>query len=201
MPQPPSSSMARRPAAGTRESQLPRSSAAANQDTLRVSNPAVNANSTLRNPQQTTRGSHVPAIAQAAGCFRPAAWLQCHRLAVPDVMSAVVSGAATVAPVNRRTPVTTSPHPRLLHHPQLPPTQMYPGVGQAGRTATTGAGIGGGTMTGAAATTGTGAGIPRLIPTRIPALTVVSPRAAKVRIAIVFFILSIGRIGRVQPLL
>src|SRR5215471_10307736 len=62
-----------------------------------------------------------------------------------------------------------------------------------------GAGIGGCTTTGAGAVTtgtgavktGTGSGIPKLIPKRTPAFTVVIPRAARARIAIVFFIISI----------
>jgi hypothetical protein len=55
-----------------------------------------------------------------------------------------------------------------------------------------GAGIVGGTTTGAGATTtGAGTGIPKLIPKRTPAFTVVIPTAARARIAIVFFIMSI----------
>ena len=53
--------------------------------------------------------------------------------------------------------------------------------------------MGGGTRTGTGAgvtTTGAGTGIPKLIPKRTPAFTVVMPTAARARIAIVFFIMS-----------
>jgi hypothetical protein len=57
-------------------------------------------------------------------------------------------------------------------------------------TSTIGTGIGGGTTTGAGAmTTGAGTGIPKLIPKRTPAFTVVIPTAARARIAIIFFII------------
>jgi len=76
---------------------------------------------------------------------------------------------------------------------------MYPGVAQTGATSTIGAGMGCGTMTGAGATitgagatiTGAGSGIPKLIPTFTSATTVVMPKAARARIAIVFFIFFI----------
>ena len=51
----------------------------------------------------------------------------------------------------------------------------------------------GATITGAGATiTGAGSGIPTLMPTLTPAFTVVIPKAARARIAIVFFIFFIG---------
>jgi hypothetical protein len=53
-------------------------------------------------------------------------------------------------------------------------------------------GAGGATKTGAGATTTrAGRGIPKLIPKRTPAFTVVIPAAARTRIAIVFFIIFI----------
>lgn len=56
----------------------------------------------------------------------------------------------------------------------------------------------GATTTGAGATTtGAGIGIPRLIPTLTPAFTVVIPRVARARIAIVFFIFFNGWTRRV----
>ncbi len=60
--------------------------------------------------------------------------------------------------------------------------------------------MGGATITGAGAVTtgigavtiGTGSGIPKLMPNRTPAFTVVIPKAARARIAIVLFIISMG---------
>ena len=67
---------------------------------------------------------------------------------------------------------------------------MYPVVGQAGTSSTIGAGIGGGTTTGAGATTtGAGTGIPRLKPILTPAFAVVITRAVRARIAMFFFII------------
>jgi hypothetical protein len=96
--------------------------------------------------------------------------------------------------------MATSPGPMVVAPSPTPSHPDVTGYGQPGAASTIGAGIGGCTMTGAGATTtGAGSGNPKVYVEMTPAFAAVIPRAARARIAIVFFIISIDstrRMGR-----